>query len=82
LSALWWLRNPSRSRRVPRAGVSQMSNRAKYAAVGAVVALVLLLVLPWWLAVPIIAIPVVGYFMLDPSQRRRLNRVTRKQLDR
>jgi len=28
----------------------------------------------------LVAAPVVGYFMLDPSQRRRLRRVTRKQI--
>ncbi|MQA02990.1 MAG: hypothetical protein GEV07_09790 [Streptosporangiales bacterium] len=30
--------------------------------------------------VAIVAAPVVGYFMLDPSQRRRLRRVSRKQI--
>jgi hypothetical protein len=59
-----------------------MSNRTKYATAGVVVAVILLWALPWWLALPIIAVPVVGYFMLDPSQRKRLNRVTRKQIGR
>lgn len=28
----------------------------------------------------LVAAPVVGYFMLDPSQRKRLRRVSRKQI--
>lgn len=61
-----------------------------YAAGGAAGFLLTLWILPgfleWiaWLAlVALVAAPVVGYFMLDPSQRRRLKRIReRRQLDR
>lgn len=58
-----------------------MSNAGKYA-VGAVFALVLLLLLPGWLKLAVIAVPVAGYFILDPSQRRRLRSAGRKQIGR
>lgn len=48
------------------------------------VALVSLWLLGPWLTMLVvlglIAVPVVGYLMLDPSQRRRLRRQTRKRL--
>jgi hypothetical protein len=53
---------------------------------GVIVGLILLAVLPWWVPVLIIAaavaIPLTGYRMLDPSQRRRLRQVRhqRKEL--
>jgi hypothetical protein len=53
---------------------------------GAIIGLILLTVLPWWISVLIIAaalaIPITGYRMLDPSQRRRLRqaRNNRRQL--
>lgn len=52
---------------------------------GAIIGLILLTVLPWWISVLIIAaaiaIPVTGYRMLDPSQRRRLRQArSRRQL--
>lgn len=53
---------------------------------GVIIGLILLAVLPWWISVLIIAaavaVPVTGYRMLDPSQRRRLRRVrnNRRQL--
>lgn len=56
-----------------------MSNAGKLA-IGAVVALVLFMTLPGWLAVAILAVPVVGYFLLDSSQRRRLRGLGRKQI--
>jgi uncharacterized membrane protein YccC len=63
-----------------------MSNRTKYVLGGIGVALVAwLLPLPGWLTalifVAIVAAPVVGYFMLDETQRRRLSRLRdRRQL--
>lgn len=59
-----------------------MSNAGKLAigAVVALVALVLFMTLPGWLAVAILAVPVVGYFLLDSSQRRRLRGLGRKQI--
>ena len=61
-----------------------MSARTKYVVVGAVVA-----ILAWWLlpnlaallvTVAIVALPVAGYFMLDPSQRRRLRQARRRRI--
>lgn len=59
-------------------------------AAGFVVAIILFIVLPSWaLWVPVLvllaalAIPVVGWMMLDPSQRRRIRRMRdRGQLGR
>lgn len=60
-----------------------MSNRAKYLVGGAAVALVLFWILPNWLALLlVIGVPVVGYLALDSSQRRRLRRVGRKEINR
>ncbi len=64
-----------------------MSNRTKYILGGAGVALLALWLLPSWLAwlivVAVVATPVVGYFMLDESQRRRISRLRgRGQLPR
>jgi hypothetical protein len=58
-----------------------MSARAKYV-IGAIVALLLLILLPGPLKLLVLAVPVVGYFMLDSSQRRRLRRITRRQIGR
>ncbi|MGH3097588.1 MAG: hypothetical protein ACRDMV_16515 [Streptosporangiales bacterium] len=55
-----------------------------YALGGIGAAIIVLWLLPGWLAALIIAAivvaPVVGYFMLDPSQRKRLRRIGRKQI--
>jgi len=63
-----------------------VSGRMKLAIGGIVIGLILLLINPWIALVVIaaaIAIPVGAYFMLDPSQRRRLKRINeRKQLGR
>ena len=60
-----------------------MSGRMKFAIAGIVVGLILWFISPW-LALAVIAaaiaIPVAGYLMLDPSQRRRLRDRGRKQL--
>ncbi|MGW0211756.1 hypothetical protein ACWDZ8_40575, partial [Streptomyces sp. NPDC003233] len=56
-----------------------MSNNAKIAVGGVAVGLILLIWLPWWVALLIVVgVPVAAYLALDPSQRRRLRRVTRK----
>lgn len=56
-----------------------MSGRTKYLIGVVAVAVITLLLLPNWIAGVIIlgllAAPVVGYLMLDPSQRRRLRRI-------
>ncbi|MQA88500.1 MAG: hypothetical protein GEV03_28775 [Streptosporangiales bacterium] len=64
-----------------------MSLRTKYLIGGAAVLIVLLLLpIPNWIVglvfLGILAAPVVGYFMLDPSQRRRVRRRGRKQIGR
>ncbi|WP_395110805.1 hypothetical protein [Actinomadura sp. SCN-SB] len=52
--------------------------------IGGVALFLLLSILGWWTAALIVlgalALPVVGYFMLDPSQRRRLRAQGRKRL--
>ncbi|WP_433252796.1 hypothetical protein ACQPYK_08455 [Streptosporangium sp. CA-135522] len=63
-----------------------MSPIQKYA-VGAGIAVVLAwLILPGWLTLlvvlGVVAAPVVGYLMLDPSQRERLKRARRRGLGR
>jgi hypothetical protein len=60
-----------------------MSNRAKVAIGGVVVGLILLAWIPFWLFLLIVVgIPVAAYLALDPSQRRRLRRVSRRQIGR
>ncbi|WP_165984477.1 hypothetical protein [Streptomyces sp. YIM 98790] len=61
-----------------------MSTAGKIA-VGGVAAGLLLLVLTKSLLLTLlvmVGVPAVAYLALDPSQRRRLRRVTRKQLNR
>ncbi|WP_181798276.1 hypothetical protein [Streptomyces sp. WELS2] len=58
-----------------------MSKNAKIAAGGVAVGLILLIWLPWWAAfLIVVGVPVVAYLALDPSQRRRVRRVARKEL--
>ena len=55
-----------------------MSGRMKIAIGGIIIGLILLFINPWIALVVIaaaIAVPVAGYFMLDPSQRRRLKNI-------
>jgi hypothetical protein len=63
-----------------------VSGRMKLAIGGVIIGLILLLINPLIAVIVIaaaIAIPVGAYFMLDPSQRRRLKRIQeRKQLGR
>ena len=61
-----------------------MSKRAVAVAGGAAVGVVLLCqLLPFWAAIlVIVGVPTLAYLMLDPSQRRRLRRVSRKELGR
>ena len=62
---------------------THMSKNAKIAAGGVAVGLILLIWLPWWAALLIVlGVPAAAYLTLDPSQRRRLRRVTRKELGR
>ena len=60
-----------------------MSNRGKLAVGGVVVGLILLIWVPWWVTfLIIVGVPAAGYLTLDPSQRRRLRRVSRRQIGR
>ncbi|MFF4159708.1 hypothetical protein [Streptomyces sp. NPDC001678] len=60
-----------------------MSNRAKVAVGGVAVGVILLWLLPFWAALLVmVGIPVGAYLLLDPSQRTRLRRASRKQLGR
>jgi hypothetical protein len=60
-----------------------MSKNAKIAVGGVAVGIVLLFWLPWWVSLLIVlGVPAAAYLTLDPSQRRRLRRVTRKELGR
>ncbi|PJE99713.1 hypothetical protein CUT44_04250 [Streptomyces carminius] len=61
-----------------------MTNRGK-AAVGGVAAGLLL----WWLTgsfliamAVVVGVPAIAYLTLDPSQRRRVRRISRKELGR
>ena len=59
-----------------------MSGRMKIAIGGVIIGLILLFINPWIALVVIaaaIAIPVAGYLMLDPSQRRRLKNIQRRR---
>jgi len=60
-----------------------MSKNAKIAAGGALAGLILWIWLPWWAALLIVlGVPTAAYLTLDPAQRRRLRRVTRKEIGR
>jgi hypothetical protein len=62
-----------------------MTPHAKWAIGGIVVGLILFIISPW-VALAVIAlaigIPTAAYLMLDPSQRRRLKEIRRRQLNR
>ncbi|GAA3034758.1 membrane protein [Streptomyces sp. NRRL B-1568] len=60
-----------------------MTNRTKVAVGGVAAGVILLWLLPFWAALlVIVGVPVGAYLLLDPSQRRRLRRVSRKELRR
>jgi membrane protein implicated in regulation of membrane protease activity len=64
-----------------------MSRPLMFGIGGVILGLILLVVLPWWVSalviVAAIAIPVVAWRSLDPSQRRRIrNMRSRGQLGR
>ena len=56
----------------------------KFGIAGALVGIILLFWLPWWIGLVVIAaaigIPVGAYLMLDPSQRRRIKRIRRREI--
>jgi hypothetical protein len=59
-----------------------VSNHLKFAIGGVILGIILLFILPQWAAVLIIAaaiaIPAAAWFMLDPSQRRRIREARRR----
>ncbi|MER5971124.1 hypothetical protein ABT112_15535 [Streptomyces sp. NPDC002055] len=60
-----------------------MSRNAKVAIGGVALGVVLIWLLPFWAAVLVmVGVPVGAYLLLDSSQRRRLRRVSRKELHR
>ncbi|GGS13616.1 hypothetical protein GCM10010252_61290 [Streptomyces aureoverticillatus] len=60
-----------------------MSKKAKIAAGGVAAGIILLIWLPWWAALLIVlGVPAAAYLTLDSGQRRRLRRVTRKEIGR
>ncbi|UGY94661.1 hypothetical protein [Streptomyces gobiensis] len=60
-----------------------MSTQGKIAIGGVAVGLLLLYWLPFWAVLLIVfGVPAVAYLTLDPSQRKRLRRVSRKELGR
>jgi hypothetical protein len=60
-----------------------MSTGAKIAIGGVALGLILIPLIGFWMALlVIVGVPAVAYFALDPSQRRRLRRLNRKELGR
>lgn len=62
-----------------------MAPHAKWAIAGVVIGLILLIVNPWLalgVIVLAIAVPAVAWMALDPSQRRRIKEMRRRQLGR
>ncbi|AXK37078.1 hypothetical protein DVA86_04110 [Streptomyces armeniacus] len=60
-----------------------MTNRGKVAVGGVAVGLLLWWLTSFWIAIlVIVGVPAVAYLTLDPSQRARLRRVSRKELGR
>ncbi|WP_030354277.1 hypothetical protein [Streptomyces scopuliridis] len=60
-----------------------MSTRTKIAIGGVAVGLLLIPLIGFWLSLLVVlGVPAAAYLMLDPSQRRRLRRISRKELGR
>jgi hypothetical protein len=60
-----------------------MSKNAKIAVGGVAAGIILMWILPFWAALLVlVGVPVGAYLLLDPSQRRRLRRVGRKEIGR
>jgi hypothetical protein len=77
-----WAGRPAGSH-IPPTREAELSGPRKIA-VGVAVVGVVLLFFQWWLGVLFIAaavaLPVGAYLMLDPSQRRRLRRIRRREI--
>ncbi|MFF3246415.1 hypothetical protein ACFYWY_22370 [Streptomyces sp. NPDC002870] len=60
-----------------------MSTRTKLVIGGVAVGLLLMpLIGFWWALLVVLGVPAAAYLMLDPSQRRRLRHVSRKEIGR
>ncbi|MFJ6701058.1 hypothetical protein ACIQM4_34085 [Streptomyces sp. NPDC091272] len=60
-----------------------MSKSAKVATGGVVVGIALIWFIGFWPALLVmVGVPVAAYLMLDNTQRRRLQRITRKEIGR
>jgi hypothetical protein len=61
-----------------------MTPHLKWGIGGVIVGLILLAIIPWWLAFAIIVIaiaaPAVAWMSLDESQRRRFKEIRRRQI--
>jgi hypothetical protein len=61
-----------------------MTPHMKWGIAGVVIGFILLFLLPWEIGLALIvlaiAIPTGAYLMLDPSQRRRLREIRRRQI--
>ena len=61
-----------------------MTPHMKWGIAGIVIGFILLFVLPWEIGLALIvlaiAVPAGAYMMLDPSQRRRLKEIRRRQI--
>jgi hypothetical protein len=61
-----------------------MTPHMKWGIAGIVIGFILLFILPWEIGLALIvlaiAIPTGAYLMLDPSQRRRLREIRRRQI--
>ncbi|MDQ1006507.1 membrane protein implicated in regulation of membrane protease activity [Streptomyces sp. V4I23] len=60
-----------------------MSTRTKIVIGGVAVGLLLMPLIGFWLSLLVVlGVPAVAYLMLDPGQRRRLRRVSRREIGR
>ncbi|MGW4029625.1 hypothetical protein ACWEFL_09905 [Streptomyces sp. NPDC004838] len=60
-----------------------MSTRTKIIIGGVAVGLLLMPLIGFWLSLLVVlGVPTAAYLMLDPSQRRRLRRISRKEIGR
>ncbi len=61
-----------------------MTPHMKWGIAGIIIGFILLFVLPWEIGLALIvlaiAVPAGAYMMLDPSQRRRLKEIRRRQI--
>ncbi|MFE1961284.1 hypothetical protein [Streptomyces sp. NPDC059479] len=60
-----------------------MSTRTKLVIGGVAVGLLLMPLIGFWFSLLVVlGVPTAAYLMLDPSQRRRLRRISRKEIGR